>query len=114
MTIASKTGLPPMRPLFVDFPDDAGAWQVEDQFMFGPDVLVAPVLRPGQSAREVYLPAGRTWTDAWTGQTLPGGQTVLVDAPIERIPVFTRDGAAVPLLPAIGEARVPERDASLA
>ncbi|MFE4950166.1 TIM-barrel domain-containing protein [Leifsonia sp. NPDC056665] len=114
MTIASETGLPPMRPLFVDFPDDAGAWRVEDQFLFGPDILVAPVLKPGQTAREVYLPAGSTWTDAWTGQSLPGGQTVLVDAPIDRIPVFTRDGAVVPLQASGRESLVQEPDPSLA
>ena len=56
---ASEEGLPAMRPLFVDFPDDDRAWAVDDQFMFGSDVLVAPVLEPGARGREVYLPAGR-------------------------------------------------------
>ena len=97
MQVASLTGLPPMRPLFVDFPDDNGSWSVEDQFMFGPDILVAPILEAGQAFRQVYLPAGGNWTDAWTGETLVGGQTVKVDAPIERIPVFTFDGATLPL-----------------
>ncbi|WP_344095883.1 glycoside hydrolase family 31 protein [Microbacterium deminutum] len=95
MAIASQTGLPPMRPLFVDFPDDAATWDVDDQFMFGPDILVAPVLHPGQRARPVYLPAGRTWTDAWTGQAMDGGQVVSIDAPLNRIPVFTTDGGPV-------------------
>ena len=100
MEIAARTGLPPMRPLFVDFPSDEAAWSIEDQFMFGPDILVAPVLAPGQTSRAVYLPAGGTWTDAWTGETLTGGQIVMVDAPLERIPVFTFEGAVLPLLPA--------------
>jgi alpha-D-xyloside xylohydrolase len=97
MRLASDSGLPPMRPLFVDFPDDDAAWLIDDAFMFGPDILVAPILAPGQTTREVYLPAGGTWTDAWTGEEFTGGQTVTVDAPIERIPVFTLDAADIPL-----------------
>ena len=65
-----------MRPLFVDFPDDPGAWRAEDQFLFGPDLLIAPVLEPGPAAREVYLPAGRAWIDAATGDRHDGGVTV--------------------------------------
>ncbi len=97
MKVASETGLPPMRPLFVDFPADAASWLVDDEFMFGPDILVAPVLSPGQRSRSVYLPAGVSWTNAWTGETVSGGQTLTVDAPIERIPIFTLESADVPL-----------------
>lgn len=86
-----------MRPLFVDFPADASAWDVSDQFLLGPDVLVAPVLAPGLTARRVYLPAGASWTDAVTGARHDGGVTVEAEAPAERIPVFLRDGAEVPI-----------------
>jgi alpha-D-xyloside xylohydrolase len=86
-----------MRPLFVDFPQHAASWAVEDEFLFGPDILVAPVTEPGARSREVYLPAGRTWTDAWTGAAYEGGRTLTVEAPIERIPVFTTQGAELPL-----------------
>ena len=96
MTAAAKTGLPPMRPLFVDFPEDDGSWQIDDQFMFGPDLLIAPVLTAGATSRSVYLPEG-AWTNAWTGEQVLGAQTLNVDAPIERIPVFTRAGATLPL-----------------
>ncbi|MCE5326653.1 MAG: TIM-barrel domain-containing protein [Planctomycetaceae bacterium] len=91
MDLASTHGAPPQRPLFFDFPDDPRACQIEDQFMFGPDILVAPILDYGRRQRQVYLPAGATWTNAWTGAVYPGSETVTVDAPIESIPVFTRD-----------------------
>jgi alpha-D-xyloside xylohydrolase len=88
MQIASTTGLPPMRPLFVDFPADSLAWDVEDQFMFGPDLLIAPVLWEGARTREVYLPGGSKWIDAWTGQAHAGGHTLEVQVPLDRVPVF--------------------------
>ena len=96
MRVASGTGLPPMRPLFVDYPDDEAAWAVDDQFLFGPDLLVAPVYRLGQRSREVRLPAGARWTDRATGVLHEGGQTLLVDAPLDRIPLFARQGAQLP------------------
>jgi alpha-D-xyloside xylohydrolase len=63
--------------------------------MFGPDLLVAPILYSGQRSRSVYLPAGCKWTNAWTGETCEGSRTVQVDAPIEQIPLFIRAGAEV-------------------
>ena len=98
MRIAHETGLPPMRPLFVDFPDDATAWATEDQFLLGPDLLVAPVLAAGARSRLVYLPAGARWRDPWTGTTHEGGQTIDAAAPLDRIPLFLRDEASIPLL----------------
>jgi alpha-D-xyloside xylohydrolase len=95
MRTASAHGIPPMRPLFVDFPQDQAAWTVDDQFMFGPDILVAPVTTPGASERRVHLPEGVTRTDAWTGRDHAGGDTVTAHAPIERIPVFVAQGADV-------------------
>ena len=90
MNLASKKGLPPMRPLFFDFEADAECVKVEDQFLFGPDLLVAPITTYLARSREVYLPAGSEWTDAWTGDRVPGGQIVGADAPIEHIPVYVR------------------------
>ncbi|VXB78997.1 Family 31 glucosidase [Aeromicrobium sp. 9AM] len=95
MTIASETGLPPMRPLFVDHADDPQAWQVEDEFMFGDSILVAPVTEPGATSRDVYLPAGHRWVDVRTREVFEGGSTHVSDAPISSIPVFVIDGSAV-------------------
>lgn len=92
MRAASRSGAPLMRPLFWDFPDDAAGWPVEDQFMFGPDIMVAPVLHQGLRQREVYLPAGATWQDAWTGKRFKGGAGIKVRAPLDRIPVLLREG----------------------
>jgi alpha-D-xyloside xylohydrolase len=98
METYSRTGAPPMRPLFFDFPDDPDAAAVEDSYMFGPDLLVAPVLHYQARTRSVYLPAGATWTDVWTGEQWPGGRTIEVDVPLDRIPLFTRDGAKLPIV----------------
>lgn len=97
MRLAQEKGIPPMRPLFFDFPTDRACTGVDDQFLFGSDLLVAPVLAEGVRQREVYLPTGATWTDAWSGQTLDGGQYVSVDAPLARIPVYLRDNAKLPI-----------------
>ncbi|WP_031508336.1 glycoside hydrolase family 31 protein [Streptomyces megasporus] len=97
MRTAHTEGLPPMRPLFLEFPDDADAWDVADAFLLGPDLLVAPVLEMGARERTVHLPAGAEWTDAWTGEAYPGGGPVTVPAPLERIPLFLRDGAELPV-----------------
>ena len=90
MKLASQQGLPPMRPLFFDFADDPETAAVEDQFLFGPDLLVAPITRYQARSREVYLPAGTDWSDAWTGTRLAGGQRIVADAPLEHIPVYVR------------------------
>jgi alpha-D-xyloside xylohydrolase len=97
MSDASSRGLPPMRPLFVDYPADDHAWEVDDQFLFGPDLLIAPVTEYGVRSREVYLPAGTSWTDTATGVEHTGGQTVVATAPLERIPVYVRAGSCLPL-----------------
>ncbi len=93
MAAAHTDGQPVMRGLFHEFPADPVAWQVADQYLYGPSLLVAPVLEAGTTSRRVYLPAGATWTSATTGQAHDGGQWVDVDAPLAVIPVFTRDGA---------------------
>ena len=98
MAAASTTGLPPMRALFLEFPDEPEAWQVKDEYMFGPDVLVAPVTTYGAREREVYLPHGASWLDAWTGEPVEGKGWTTALAPLERIPVYLRSGGALKTL----------------
>jgi alpha-D-xyloside xylohydrolase len=92
MQVASERGLPPMRPLFVDYPDDETCWEIEDQFLFGSDLLVAPVLYEGQLSRKIYLPPGGEWLEAWDGRPVSAGW-LEVETPLERIPVFWRKGS---------------------
>jgi alpha-D-xyloside xylohydrolase len=92
-----QTGAPFMRALFMDFPNDSKAATLTDEYMFGPALLVAPVVEQGATTREVYLPAGNDWYNYWTNERLQGGQTVTVKAPIDTIPLFVRAGSILPL-----------------
>ena len=91
---AARRGLPVQRPLFLHFPDDRATYALQDIYLFGPDLLVAPVWREGETAREVYLPEGAAWEHVWSGTRHGGGQTIRVDAPLGQPPVFFREGAA--------------------
>jgi alpha-glucosidase len=93
---AHRTGSPVMRPLFWRYQNDPVAVACADQFLLGDDLLVAPVLRAGAVARSVYLP-NDVWFDFWTGERFEGGDHVLADAPLERIPLFVRAGALIPM-----------------
>lgn len=97
MRTAHETGIPPMRPLFLEFPEDPACWQIADQFLLGGDLLVAPVTEEKARQREVYLPAGAAWRDAWTGSSHDGGQWVTRAAPLDVIPVYLKEGASVGL-----------------
>jgi len=90
MMEAHEKGTPVMRAMFYEFPADPRCWQAETQYMFGPDLLVAPVYELGQRSREVYLPSGQPWKNARTGERFSGGQTVTVPAPLDEIPIFIR------------------------
>jgi alpha-D-xyloside xylohydrolase len=97
MRDAHERGYPLMRPLFFDFPNDARAWEAETEYMFGPDLLVAPVMQAGERKRRLYLPSGSEWTNAWTGQRVVGGHDIEVEAALETIPLFVRDSAELPI-----------------
>jgi alpha-D-xyloside xylohydrolase len=90
---AHVDGQPVMRGVFHEFPDDPVTWDLADQFLHGPDLLVAPVLAAGATTRRVYLPSGASWTDLHTGELLDGGQWRTVSTPLHVIPVFARNGA---------------------
>ena len=90
MREAHETGAPVMRPLFYEFPKDKAAWDIKDAYMFGSDLLVAPVMTYGARERLVYLPEGAQWTEESTGITYAGGETVTAAAPLDVIPVFRR------------------------
>ncbi|TPX13536.1 uncharacterized protein E0L32_006007 [Thyridium curvatum] len=89
---AHEHGDPIMRPLFYDFPEDKESWMVEDQYMYGPKYLVAPVLEAKQTKREVYLPGASIKWKGVDGNEYEGGKRVTVDCPLDTMPVFTRDG----------------------
>lgn len=93
---AAETGVPIMRPMFLEFPNDPACYErdAQTQFMLGDALLVAPVLSEHERARRLYLPAGR-WLDL-DGGAVKGGRWITVDAPLDRIPVFQREGTVVP------------------
>ena len=94
MKAAHEKGTPLIRPLFYDFPEDEKAWETGDEHMFGPDVLVAPVLYENVRERSVYLPEGN-WRNINDGECLEGGRTITAPAPYEAIPVFVKAGSEV-------------------
>lgn len=95
MVAAHKKGTPVMRPLFYDFSDDKKSWDVEDQYMFGPDILVAPILYAQMRKRSVYLPKGSKWEHYWSKQTFEGGTIIEIDAPLSQLPIFTRNNLSI-------------------
>ncbi len=103
------TGAPFMRALFMDFPKDPNAADVRDEYMFGPAFLVAPVTDQGMKTREVYLPAGTEWYSYWTNERFTGGQTILVNAPIETIPLFVRAGSIIPFGEVVEHTGMPQK-----
>jgi alpha-D-xyloside xylohydrolase len=92
MKEAHEKGTPLIRALFYEFPRDNTCWEVKDSYLYGPDLLIAPVCHQHAQSATVYLPEGACWTHAGTGIVYDGGQSVTVDAPLDTLPVFLRDG----------------------
>ena len=88
-----------MRPLVMDFTADKQVYNIGDQYMFGPALMVAPVYEYGARERDLYFPAGCGWYDFYAGKHIDGGQQLTVDAPYERIPLYVREGAIIPYGP---------------
>jgi alpha-D-xyloside xylohydrolase len=95
--LISQNDYTPMRLLAFDFASDTNVLNIKDEFMYGPAFLINPVTVAGATSRSVYLPAGSSWIDFWTGATLAGGQTILAPAPISHIPIYARAGSIVPM-----------------
>ncbi|MDH2925754.1 alpha-glucosidase [Lonepinella koalarum] len=87
---AYTKGYPVQRPLFVHFEQDINTYDIQDQYMYGAELLVAPVHKQGVTEWRVYLPSGETWISVWTAQEIQGGQTITVPAPIGKPPLFYR------------------------
>ena len=95
---AAETGAPVQRPLVFDYQDDPAVRDLDDQFLLGADLLVAPVVHAGQTARQVYLPANG-WYDWHTGQPVGQRRYLLTPTPMDRIPIYARAGALIPMWP---------------
>jgi alpha-glucosidase len=95
---AHRVGTPVFRPLMLNYQDDPNTYNLDDEFMIGDDLLVAPIVKADLTARLVYLPKG-TWYDYWTNKKYSGGTMVRVEAPLETVPMFVRGGAIIPLGP---------------
>ncbi|KKI92695.1 alpha-glucosidase [Bacillus sp. SA1-12] len=91
---ASQTGVPVMRPLLMEYPEDVHTVNLSDQFLIGKNVLVAPITKPSTFHRVVYLPEGK-WVNYWTGEVKEGSQHILVEADLETLPIFIKAGSFV-------------------
>ncbi len=102
--VAHETGLPLVRGMYLEYPDQEPAYTFQQQYLFGKDLLVAPITAPGDGKavrREVFLPAGQDWFDYFTGEFYAGGQTIAHECPLDRMPLFVRAGSILPMAPAM-------------
>jgi alpha-D-xyloside xylohydrolase len=88
---ASSEGIPVIRPIFIDYPEDLETYKVEDEYMFGPEILVAPVVEKGATSKHIYLPKEEKWIDINNGKEYSGGQWIDYKVTLETIPVFTKN-----------------------
>lgn len=93
---SQETGAPVMRPLVLHYEDDPNTYELNDEFLVGENILVAPVVEQGATKRMVYLPKG-TWVDYWTKERISGGQYIIADAPIDVLPMYIREGSITPM-----------------
>lgn len=100
MKESEEKGLPIMRPLVLHYPEDKNVHELNDEFLFGENILVAPVLEQGKTFRAVYLPQGE-WIDYWTGEVHKGCQVILKQAPLDTCPMYVKSGSIIPNYPDI-------------
>ena len=99
-TIAAQAhidGFPIVRPLFFEFPDDKNTFNVENQYMFGEALLVAPITHRSQDSAKIYLPKGNDWYNYWTNEKIEGGQWIITETNLETIPIFVKAGSFLPM-----------------
>ncbi len=96
-----------MHPLVMDWREDTRVREIGDQFLFGSSTLVNPVTEEGATSRSVYLPQAAGWYDFRTGEKLNGGQRIVANAPLDRIPLFVKAGSILPLGPEVQYAEQP-------
>ncbi|GIM27452.1 alpha-glucosidase [Clostridium polyendosporum] len=104
------TGLPVMRPLVLHYSDDDKVHEINDEFLVGKNILVAPVVEQGKRSRAIYLPKGK-WIDYWTKEELEGGRTILKEAPLDLCPIYIKVGSIIPNYPVqnyVGEKEIEE------
>ncbi len=97
---AYETGMPLARPLFIEYPDDPNVANESSAYMWGSDLLVAPVVQTGQTSNSFYLPAGK-WISYWDDRVFDGGATVTIPAPIDEVPLFVKAGSIIPMQPVV-------------
>ena len=95
----SSEGYTIMRNLAFNFRKDTNVYNIKDQFMFGDEMLINPVIKSGARDRSVYLPEGTQWYNFWTGESYQGGQSVTVKAPMDKMPIFVQAGSIIPFGP---------------
>ncbi len=91
-----RSGQPVMRPLWYEFPDDKQTYLIDDEYMVGSDILIAPVVKQGMATRGIYLPQGAEWVDWWSGDRIESGKVHYLKTPLDRLPIFVRAGAVIP------------------
>ena len=94
--VANKTGMPMIRPLFMVYPEQKESWENWQSYHYGDDILVCPVWQNGTTQQTVWLPAGKKWVDVWDqSKVYDVGQSITIDAPLHKIPVFVKKGSAI-------------------
>ncbi|MDP4228130.1 MAG: glycoside hydrolase family 31 protein, partial [Bacteroidota bacterium] len=95
-----KTGMPIIRSLVLAYQNDSNVYHIDDQYLFGNNFMVAPVVQQGQKSRTIYLPEG-TWFDFWTGKKYTGKQTIEYAAALDQLPLLVKGGSIIPFQPAM-------------
>ena len=96
MKICEDTGIPVMKPLILNYEADKETYEINDEFLFGDNILVSPVLEQGKDKKMVYLPNGDKWIDFWDNKEYDGGQYIIKDAPIDICPIFVKASSVIP------------------